>query len=495
MFTKEAIAEMVEQSVEKGGQHLESDHVYNAETLLKQARKIAPEDVRILSLLGLALIKQAKYANAIEVYEDLLKLEPNNLDGINNLSLSYSKTGEKQKAIALLEKGLDLDSKRASFWYHLAIQYKELNDFQRAFDIYEDAIREIEGSVELHYHYGVTLAEFGNYDKSIEQYTLALECDPNHTASHWNLSLMCLLKGNYKDGFLENEWRFSQFPTMMKAKSRFHGKPDWKPVPGKGKILFYNEQGLGDLLQMIRYMPLVKDLGYETLIEAPTSLFDLITQTKGVDEVVAYRSAKTPPYDYAVSINSLPLLFGTTLETVPADIPYLKPTGKIDAAEFKQYLSKKKIGICWAGSPYHASDHLRSCRLSEFSGISKLPNVKLFSLQKETSKRFHVGIGAVDLTEDCDEDLSVVDMSDLMQDFNYTAAIIDGMDLIITVDTAIAHLAGGMGKECWVLVPAMPDWRWGQAISPWYPNTRIFRQNHGEKWCDVFKRVVEELKA
>jgi hypothetical protein len=133
--------------------------------------------------------------------------------------------------------------------------------------------------------------------------------------------------------------------------------------------------------------------------------------------------------------------------------------------------------------------------LKEFKEINNLPHVKLFSLQKETGKRFHVGFGVIDLTEGAD-DMTVVDMSDLMHDFNHTAAIIEQMDLIITVDTAVAHLAGAMGKETWIVIPKLPDWRWGleKPSTPWYPSVRLFRQNQKEQWKDVFKRVLSEIK-
>lgn len=495
MFTQDFIDDLVEQSIVKGKEYINKEHLLNAETLLKQSRLVAPENIKVLELLGLALIKQVKYEDAIEVYTKVLELDDRHLDAINNLAYSYSNLGERNKAIDLLRKGISINPNKDSFWYHLAIQYKEQGDFGQCFSIYKEAIDLINNSSDLFYHYGVALGEHGNYKLAINYYNEALNIDPSHAPSHWNRSLTNLLLGNYKEGFQENEWRFRQFTNFMKVKVCHHGKTEWQAVPGKGKVLFYNEQGIGDLLQMIRYMPKVKSLGYNTIVEVVPSLFDLIKQCEGVDEVVVTRSVKSPEYDYVASINSLPKLFETTMESIPNKMPYLKPTGSMEPKDFADYSDKFKIGICWAGSPYHATDHLRSCYLNEFKDINDLPNVKLFSLQKETGKRFHVGCGVVDLTKGAD-DMSVVDMSDLMHDFNHTAAIIQQLDLIITVDTAVAHLAGGLDKKCWVLVPSMPDWRWGveKDISPWYPSIKIFRQSHGEQWENVFARILTELK-
>ncbi|MGV2436027.1 MAG UNVERIFIED_CONTAM: hypothetical protein LVT10_15005 [Anaerolineae bacterium] len=186
----------------------------------------------------------------------------------------------------------------------------------------------------------------------------------------------------------------------------------------KAQLLFYNEQGVGDLIQLVRYMPLVKALGYETMVEVTPPMFDLISQCEGVDKVVVSRSVKTPEFDYVASINSLPRLFGTTVQTIPSKSPTSSPRVQWTQKIFADYKDKLKVGICWAGSPYHATDHLRSCYLREFSDLNSLPNVKLFSLQKETGKRFHVGCGVVDLTDGAD-DMTVVDMSDLMHDFNH----------------------------------------------------------------------------
>lgn len=494
MFTEDFVDDLVEQSVAKGKEHVANDHLLNAETLLKQARRVAPENVKVLELLGLVLVKQTKHEDAIEVYTKVLELENNHLEAINNLALSHSNLGNRDEAITLLRRGIKLNPNKDSFWYHLAIQYKEQGDFERAFEIYDEALELITDSSDLHYHYGVALGEYGDYNNAIASYNRALEIDPAHAPSHWNRSLTNLLLGNYKDGFQENEWRFRQFTNMMKTKVRFHGKSEWNAVKGKGTVLFYNEQGIGDLIQMVRYMPMVKALGYNTVVEVPTTMFDLIIQCEGVDSVVVARTVKAPEYDYFASVNSLPRLLNATVESIPG-CPYVKPTGSMDPKEFADYSDKLKVGICWAGSPYHATDHLRSCHLREFSDINELPNVKLFSLQKETGKRFHVGCGVVDLTDGAD-DMTVVDMSDLMHDFNHTAAIIEQLDLVVTVDTAVAHLAGALGKKCWLLVPSLPDWRWGAEgdHSPWYPSIKIFRQARGEQWRDVFARVASEMK-
>ncbi|MGV2436028.1 MAG UNVERIFIED_CONTAM: tetratricopeptide repeat protein [Anaerolineae bacterium] len=197
------VDDLVEQSVAKGKDYIAKEHLLNAKTLLKQSRRVAPDNVKVLELLGLALIKQVKYEDAIEVYGKVLDIDENHLDAINNLAYSYSNLGERDKAIELLRKGIKVEPNKDSFWYHLAIQYKEQGNFERAFEIYEEALALIPESSDLNYHYGVTLAESGNYAKALEKYNRALELDPSHAPSHWNRSLTLLVTGNYKAGFEE----------------------------------------------------------------------------------------------------------------------------------------------------------------------------------------------------------------------------------------------------------------------------------------------------
>jgi Tfp pilus assembly protein PilF len=447
-----------------------------------------------MELLGLTLIKRTKPEEAIPVYKSLLENEPNNYEGINNLAFCYSNLGKREDARLLLKKGICLYPDKSSLYWNLAIQYKEEGNFDEANNIYIDGIKALPDCPELHYNYGICLMEQGRYTSAIDCYDKAIQLDPNHANAHWNKALVLLLMGNYVTGFEEYEWRFKAIPAMEQIRNRFKNKPEWNGESNV-TILLYSEQGLGDALQFLRYVPLLKSMGCKVIVEAIASLVDLVSTIEGIDQIVQWRSKEIPEYDYHLSLGSLPRVFGTNLLNIPINIPYVKSTGEIDPSNFKDYKNKLKVGICWAGSPYHSMDHIRSCNLREFKSIGDLSNIKLFSLQKETGKRFHKGFGVVDLTDGAD-DMTVVDMSDLMQDFNYTAAIIEKMDLIITVDTVVAHLAGAMGKKCWVLLPSNPDWRWGseKETSPWYPSIRLFRQNKGEIWADVFHRVLQELK-
>jgi hypothetical protein len=217
---------------------------------------------------------------------------------------------------------------------------------------------------------------------------------------------------------------------------------------------------------------------------------------KEIDSLVEFQSKSIPNYDYHISFGSLPKIFNTNKDNIPLNLPYLKPTGSIDKNNFNVYNGYYKIGICWAGSPQHPNDKDRSCYLKYFDCFSKRKNVKLFSLQKELSKRIYVGKGLVDLTEGADN-LSLVDMSDLMKDFNYTAAIIEALDLVITVDTSIAHLCGAMNKDCYVLIHENPDWRWGDFCekSVWYPSLKLFRKQNKETWSDVLIRLNNSLNG
>jgi hypothetical protein len=255
-------------------------------------------------------------------------------------------------------------------------------------------------------------------------------------------------------------------------------------------ILLHAEQGLGDTIQFIRYAPLVKQRGGTVIVECDNSLMRLFRSCPGIDLLVAERSS-LPPFNLHAPLMSLPYILKTCLNTIPASIPYLHAGDEPDSplnAILKAHDGQRRIGIVWAGSPKHQNDANRSCPLIHFQRLTEVEDVALFSLQKN-EKETGLTLKESGLNQ-------VINLSPFLSDFADTAAAIMKLELVITVDTAVAHLAGALGKPVWVLLPFAPDWRWllNREDSPWYPTMRLFRQRAPEDWESVFERVVSALK-
>ena len=305
-----------------------------------------------------------------------------------------------------------------------------------------------------------------------------------------NRSLAWLLVGDFQQGWPEYEFRFK---ASENQKRTFHQGAKWKAEPLEDKVVFvYPEQGLGDTIQFIRYLPLIKKMGAKVIFEVAKPLLRLIETFKGCDQLCSDQqnadASSMPRFDYHVPLLSLPGLFNTTLENIPSASPYLSADNKLLRMWQKRIASNElfKVGIVWAGSGAHKSDHIRSIRLSDFKVLSDIKGVKLFSLQKEKRTKWT----DIDPGEVVDIDLGVE-----IFDFADTAAIIENLDLVVSVDTSVVHLAGALGKEVWTLLPVSPDWRWmlNRSDSPWYPTMRLFRQPSPCDWKSVLQEVRKAL--
>jgi hypothetical protein len=264
---------------------------------------------------------------------------------------------------------------------------------------------------------------------------------------------------------------------------------DGKSLNGK-TILVHTEQGFGDSIQFVRYLPMVKAQGGRVIFECQQSLCRLLRSCNGIDEIIEKTSANKLSIqpDVHVHLLDLPGIFGTTLNSIPTNIPYITP----DPILVDQWASRLnvdegfRISIVWAGSPHHARDRNRSCSLADFANLAKVPGLPFYSLQK----------GYVSIKPDNPPmGIKIVNLDNELHDFADTAAVIANLDLVISVDTAVAHLTGAIGKPVWTLLPFAPDWRWllKRNDSPWYPTMRLFRQNQPDDWTEVFEQVREKL--
>ena len=331
---------------------------------------------------------------------------------------------------------------------------------------------------EAYSNLGNAFTDFGKIDQAIAAYRQAISLKPDYAQVHWNLAIALLLKGDYAEGWCEYEWRWK----CEDQSARRFTQPLWDGGDLTGRtILLHAEQGFGDTLHFIRYAALVKDRGGRVIVECQQELIGLLKQLTSVTQWIT-RGQPLPPFDVHRPLLSLPFVFGTTLENIPQQTPPLQaPANRVE--QWRHRVADKsvvlKVGLAWAGNPHHKNDRNRSILLSQLMPLLEIPHIQFFSLQKGASTD---GTNLLNLTTE-------------LHDFNESAALISNLDLIISVDTSVVHLAAAMGKPTWVMLPFAPDWRWLQQRddSPWYPSIRLFRQTRIGDWPGVIDQVAAEL--
>jgi tetratricopeptide (TPR) repeat protein len=353
--------------------------------------------------------------------------------------------------------------------------------FRKALEAPDDPVRTAERLSNL----GVALGQLGRLDEELDCYERALALSPSPLA-RFNHAISRLRMGDFAGGWPEYESRWGRGAPQGGSRRAF-AEPAWDGSPLDGRrILLYAEQGLGDTLQFVRYAPLVAAAGGRVILEVPASLERLLVSVEGIEAVVQPDGPR-PEFDLQCPLLSLPGIFGTTVETIPDRVPYLAPSEEARRAWERRLASVAglRVGLVWAGSQHHGKDRTRSMPLGTLLGF--LPAGQELSLHA-----FQVGPRRADLAG---APLPVLDLAPELTDFNETAAALLQMDLLLTIDTSVAHLGGALGVETWLCLPSVADWRWlsGRADSPWYPGMRLFRQPAPGDWASVVERVRREL--
>jgi hypothetical protein len=322
---------------------------------------------------------------------------------------------------------------------------------------------------------------------AIEASARAVELRPRDAELRYNHAMLLLLAGDLEAGFREFEWRLSH--VSPKFRPRSFDVPRWHGEPRDGRtLLIHAEQGLGDSLHFVRFVTQAAATGGPVVLQVQPPLLEMLRDS--LDVTVIARDEPMPLFDLHVPLMSLPFELGITLETIPAKVPYLK-AAPARAAEWRKKLadfSGLKVGVVWAGSPGHRHDRLRSLPAALVLPRLAMPGVQLFSLQKEPRADDCVVLERLNS--------EIVDLAPSLASFADTAAAIAAMDLVISVDTAVAHLAGALGKPTWILLPHVLDWRWfyEREDTPWYPTARLFRQTRSRDWASVLDRLPLELE-
>jgi len=447
---------------------------------LCQARALAPESPVCLAALADTLQDLERYDEALPLYRQALAIRPDHADSLAKLAAALIQLHRPEEAIEAIQQALLLRPDDWVAWAHLGNAEAEAGRTDAAITAYRHALDLAPDVPETWCNLGVALRDAERFDESFACYARALALAPDFAVAHWNAALGRLLLGQFEQGWSLYEWRFQRGELARTA--RHFDVPLWVPSPsadaGK-RILIHAEQGLGDTLQFIRYIPLLRALGLSVTVEVQPCLQRLIAQSLP-DIAILPRGAPWPEIDCHCPLLSLPHRFGTDVTTIPAAVPYLValPTRPAQAIF--------TVGLAWAGNPRHPNDHNRSLALAQLSPLLELASIRFVSLQKDLPARDQPTLNEFGdrLEQPC-----------YSEDFVPTAERVAALDLVITVDSAIAHLAGGLGRPVWILLPRVPDWRWmrERSDSPWYPTATLFRQPTPGDWESVISLMRAHL--
>ncbi len=451
----------------------------------QRALSLRPDYPEALCNLGNLMQARQAWDTAIAYYERALSLNPNYADVHNNLGTALFNQGQLAVAIAHYEYALRQRPNYIDARYNLGNAYVKQGNLEAAIAEYQQVLALNPQHLGACHNLGSCLLKQGDVVGAIARFQQVIALDPNHVDAHFNLGVAWLLQGDFPRGFAEYEWRWR---TKHFAKTP-PTQPQWDGSDLAGRtLLLHPEQGHGDLIQFIRYAPLVAARGGRVIVCCPENLQRLFASVPGIDRLLNM-AVSQQDFEICAPLLSLPRLLGTTLDTIPATVPYLQVPADTQIQLTAPVGMRLKVGLVWAGSPEHPNDAQRSCGLEVLRPLLALPDIAFYSLQ--------VGAPALELAALPEaEQARITDLSPQLTDFGETAAAIAQLDLVITVDTAVAHLAGALAKPVWVLLAYIPDWRWllGREDSPWYPTLRLFRQPRRQDWEAVVTQVIAALK-
>lgn len=439
--------------------------------LLEQAARLRP-DAEVRINLARARLACADYAGALLAADDALAISGPGAPALFLRGTALNALGDPAGAVLALSQAAALDQLHAPTHVNLGNAYADLDDLRFAEVELRMAICLEPRLVEAHVSLGHVLTRQGRETEAIAACETAIGIDPSCAEAHWNLSTALLLTGDFTRGFEEYQWHKRH--RDFRAYYRNLPGPVWAGEDVDGKTLLVDAgQGLGDTIQLARYMPLLAAKGAHVVLACDRRLVSFLSAQPGSAAAVA-RSMDPPPYDCWIDQMGLPAVFGTQPDTIPGGASYLMPDA-VRQAEWGEQLPKARIGLCWAGNPLHSNDSRRSL---PYDAIMALVRPGMVSLQLGPRSQEAASLG-------------LADVSAQLTDFAATAALVAMLDLVITVDTAVAHLAGAMGVPTWLMLPAAPDWRWiiGRDDTPWYPSMRIFRQPKPGDWTSVAAQV------
>lgn len=465
-----------------------------AVTSLHSALALAPEIAETHCALGVALGRLGRDDPAMAAFLSALKRNPDLVQAHYNLANLYAQRRETAGAIRHYREALRLEPDNAFCHHRLGIGLSLEGHKAEAERHFREAVRLQPGFIEAQHTLSAVLVLEGRFDETVEQFERWVKAEPNSAEAHFDLGADLLMLGRFEEGWPHFEWRWQRAGNV--PVQRHFAQPQWHGEDLSGRtLLIHDEQGFGDSLHFCRYVPLMAARCGKVVFEVREELIRLVQpnlageRVSVVPRVAGYPSVDgLPATDYQVPLLSLPGLTGTRLETIPADVPYLRadPDAVHVWEDRLAALPHPRIALVWAGQPLYSKDSQRSVRLAQLAPLARIPGLSFLSLQ--------LGPAAAEAAAP-PPGLAIHDFTGMITDFADSAAFLSAVDLLITVDTSAAHLAGALGRPVWLLNRFLPDWRWllQREDSPWYPSLRMFRQAEPNEWDSVIARVAAAL--
>lgn len=456
----------------KAGRHKE------AEALCRVLEQIHPHDSQLLFLLGMVLHKTGRDQEAVKWLSLAAQHRPDSVRILSGLGCAYQGLKGHARAARVFERAMELEPQSGDVHYNLGKSCYRLEQIERAAALFRRAVEINPKDFNSWNNLGKCLKELNRLDEAVAAYDRAIEIAPDYTLARYGRACCLLGAGRLAEGFREYESRW-QIVTPRKF-----AQPLWKGETVPGKTLFIHaEQGFGDAIQMVRFISAVRERVSQVILECRPELQALFQYSNCADTVIPY-GAPVPPFDYFISLSSLPYALGTILETIPNQTPYLEAPA---VETLPSRTGRLKVGLAWAGNPGHHQDAVRSIPLQELAPILRTAEVAFYSLQQLAPSRDRAYLQTIP---------DIIHSNLVFEIFLDTAAIIAQLDLVISVDTAVAHLAGALGKPVWMLLQHSPDWRWflKRTDTPWYPGMQLFRQEKRNCWDAPILRVARALQ-
>ncbi|MBT5810189.1 MAG: tetratricopeptide repeat protein, partial [Rhodospirillaceae bacterium] len=473
--------------VNQGDAYFNKGDTDNALTAYKKAVEAAPEWANGWYKLANALYQVDQFDRAVLAYQRCVDLNPNQPRSLTNLGATLEKMGRIDEAAMILRHAVVLSPDDPVALKNLGHVVLKLGHVAEGLHLMRRSVEVAPDDPDAHYTYGNALVRMERLQEALNCYARVRELQPDAARAYFAPAAVLLMNGQYKEGWAAYESRYGMSTYKSNVKNVRERLWDGSPLNGR-RLLVHVEQGFGDTLQFIRYLPLLRRREPEgkIILICEPELFPVLKQVEGYSEIYSLRSDNSIQYDTQIPLLSLPNRFATTLESIPNETPYTASPKDAKARLKRGKGTKLAVGIVWAGRPTHSDDRFRSCPVGWFSGLFDIPGVEFFSLQW--------GPRAGEITPYLDRK-NVTSLSEELTDFGETAAFIEQLDLVIAIDTAVAHLAGALGKPVWTLLAFGGEWRWvfRREDTPWYPAMRLFRQRILGDWRPVFQRMKRAL--
>jgi len=463
--------------LQEGIERAKSGDIEEALRMFDQALEVVPENPVVNYNRGLAQQQAGSIEAAVVAYRAATEIQPQFTEAWINLSQALKLLGRFSQALEAAEQAVQLNPAEPSAWLAKGNALRGTHALGQAVDAYRRGVEVAPADGQLKVSLANTTRELGQMPEAIRLLREAVEAHPGFAEAHRDLAHALLLNGDYREGWAENRWRWGT-ESLCNAK-RHQAIPEWKGEPLTGKqILLWDEQGFGDAIQFVRFVPWVAEMGAEVVLEVQPQLERLFETVAGCNQVIA-RGGAMPRVDYQASLLDLGGVFCSEPTSIPNETPYIR----VESEPKPATENRLRVGLCWAGNPCHDNDRNRSMAFETLRPLLDLPRIDFINLQ------VNQGASKASIATGFKESLGNPG------DFFESARLVATQDLVITIDSSIAHLAGALGQAVWVLLPYGPDWRWmlGRDDSPWYPGAKLFRQAEPGDWSAPIREIRRKI--